>query len=153
MKLSYKTNLCGGLLSLIVGGVLMILIPRNIGIEQATSQTYGITSRSVPYAMALLIIVCGLGLIIKSIFLKQDTVKTLVLREELKALIYIGILILYCIFFKYSYMLSTAVLGCLTLALQKCRNVWYYVIVLVAVVALYYIFSMLLRIRMPTLFL
>ena len=55
--------------------VLFILIPSQVGVEKRA--TYGVTSRTIPYAMAFLIAGCGLGLVFQSLILKKDEVKEL----------------------------------------------------------------------------
>ena len=91
--------------------LLFFLIPRQIGVDPASTSTTGVDSRTVPYAMAVLILVCGVVLILQSVVLKRDTVKELVLAKEWLALVYIICLIVFAMLYKVSFILSTGFVG------------------------------------------
>lgn len=147
MKIRYRSNAAAGVVSIVLGVICLFLIPRQIGEDYAV--TYGITSRTVPYAVAVLWIVCGLALVVQSLLLKKDEVKELDLKKEGKALAYMAVLLVYAILFNKSYLLSTAFLGAVTLVFLGCRKKLFYVIVLALVAALYLLFSQVLHIQMP----
>lgn len=153
MSIKYKSNLCGGILSVALAIILFVLIPQQIGVDPASTSTTGVDSRTVPYAMAVLILVCGIFLIIQSVVLKKDTVKELVLSKERLALVYVVCLVVFSVLYKYSFILATCFLGLITLVLLKCKKPLYYIIELAVVVALYFIFTQLLGVRLPALFL
>lgn len=58
MKIKYRTNLVAGVIAIIAAIVLFILIPSQVGVEKRA--TYGVTSRTIPYAMAFLIAAAAL---------------------------------------------------------------------------------------------
>lgn len=147
MKIRYRSNAAAGAVSIVLGVICLILSPRQIGEDYAV--TYGITSRTVPYAVTVLWIVCGLALLVQSLLLKKDEVKELDLKKEGKALAYMGILLVYAILFNKSFLLSTAFLGAVTLVFVGCRKKLFYAIVLALVTALYLLFSQVLHIQMP----
>lgn len=147
MKISYKSNFCAGVASIIFGIICWFVIPRQIGTEFSVS--YGITSRTVPYAVALLCIVCGIALIVQSLVFKKDEVKTVEIGKELKALAYMVVMLVYALLFKRSFIGSTVFLGVVTLAFTGCRKKLFYVIVIAAVVVLYLLFSQVLHVRLP----
>ena len=88
MEIKYKSNLAAGIVSIILGVICIILVP--LQIAEDYSATYGITSRTIPCAIGVLWIVCGVVLLIQSLILKKDTVKTLIVGKELKALAYMA---------------------------------------------------------------
>ncbi len=147
MEIKYKSNLAAGIVSLILGVICLILVPLQIAKDY--SATYGITSRTVPYAIGILWIVCGVILLVQSIVLKKDTEKTLVVGKELKALAYMVILLVYGILFKRSFLISTILLGVATLAMTGTKKKLFYVIVIAMVVVLYLLFAKVLHIQMP----
>lgn len=153
MSIKYKSNLCGGILGVLIGAALLFLIPLQIGEDPASTTAMGINSRSVPYAMAALILVCSLFLIFQSLVLKKDTVKELVLTQEGLALAYVVCLVIFALLFKKSFVLAAGFLGFATLGLLRCKKILYYIIELAVVVALYYVFTRLLGTRLPALFL
>ncbi len=147
MEIKYKSNLVAGIVSLILGVICLILVPLQIAKDY--SATYGITSRTVPYAIGILWIVCGVILLVQSIVLKKDTEKTLVVGKELKALAYMVMLLVYGILFKRSFLISTILLGVATLAMTGTKKKLFYVIVIAMVVVLYLLFAKVLHIQMP----
>lgn len=153
MTIKYKSNLCGGIFSIVLSILLFVLIPIQIGVDPASTSTTGVNSRTVPYAMAVLILVCGVILILQSVVGKRDTVKELVLTKERLALVYIVCLIVFSLLYKVSFILSTGFLGLATLVLLKCKKPLYYIIEIAVVVALFFIFTELLGVRLPALLL
>lgn len=147
MEIKYKSNLAAGIASLILGVICLILVPLQIAKDY--SATYGITSRTVPYAIGILWIACGVILLVESLILKKDTEKTLVVGKELKALAYMVILLAYGILFKRSFLISTILLGVATLAMTGTKKKLFYVIVIAMVVVLYLLFAKVLHIQMP----
>lgn len=147
MEIKYKSNLVAGIVSLVLGVICLILVPLQIAKDY--SATYGITSRTVPYAIGILWIICGVILLVQSIVLKKDTEKTLVVGKELKALAYMLMLLVYGILFKRSFLISTILLGVATLAMTGTKKKLFYVIVIAMVVVLYLLFAKVLHIQMP----
>ncbi len=64
-------------------------------------------------------------------------------------LLFMAALAAYSALFKYGFILSTAGLGVTTLAFCKCRRPLFYAIVVATVVALYFVFTRLLYVRLP----
>lgn len=147
MEIKYKSNLAAGIVSIILGVICIILVP--LQIAEDYSATYGITSRTVPYAIGILWIVCGIILLVQSLVLKKDTEKTLIVGKELKALAYMAILLVYSILFKRSFLISTIMLGLATLAMTGSKKKLFYVIVIVVVAVLYFLFGKVLHIQLP----
>ena len=144
MEIKYKSNLAAGIVSIILGVICIILVP--LQIAEDYSATYGITSRTIPCAIGVLWIVCGVVLLIQSLILKKDTVKTLIVGKELKALAYMAMLLIYSILFKRSFLISTILLG---VAMTGTKKKLYYVIVIAMVVVLYLLFAKVLHIQLP----
>lgn len=147
MEIKYKSNLVAGIVSIILGIVCIILVP--LQIAEDYSATYGITSRTIPYAIGILWIVCGIILLVQSLILKKDIEKTLIVGKELKALAYMAILLVYSILFKRSFLISTIMLGLATLAMTGSKKKLFYVIVIVVVAVLYFLFEKVLHIQLP----
>ena len=146
-KLHYRSNLIAGIVSIIAGIICLVLVPQQIGRDYAV--TYGITSRTVPQAVGILWIVCGVILGVQSLVFHKDTVKTLVVTRELKALAYMAVLVLYMVTFRRSFLIATIALGLITLAFTGCRKPLYYAIVTAAVVLLYLAFTYVLHVKLP----
>lgn len=147
MKIKYRSNLVAGIVSVILGIICYMIIPVQIGEDYAA--TYGITSRSVPYAVAVLWIVCGIALMIQSLVFKKDEVKILEVGKEAKALGYMLVLLIYAVLFMKSFLFSTLFLGVATLAFTGSKKKLYYVIVVITVFVLYFLFSQVLHVQMP----
>ncbi|MFU0833523.1 MAG: hypothetical protein ACFWUC_11385 [Oscillospiraceae bacterium] len=128
------------------------MVPIYIGTEPSATKLYGITSRTVPTSMAVLLMICGVILLFQSLVLKKDTVKQLVLRQEMLALLYISILIVSLLMFSHSFILAMLFLGFATLISLRCKKVLYYIIEAVTVFALFFIFNKFLHAGLPALF-
>ena len=66
MEIKYKSNLAAGIVSIILGVICIVLVP--LQIAEDYSATYGITSRTVPYAIGILWIMCGIIYWFKALF-------------------------------------------------------------------------------------
>lgn len=147
MKINYRSNLITGIISILLGIICMVIIPGQIGQDYST--TYGITSRTVPYAVAVLWMVCGVALIFQSLILHKDEIKTLDVKKEAKAVGYMAVLLIYAMMFRRSFLLSTMFLGTVTLAFTGSRKKIFYVLILLVVAILYLLFSKVLHVNMP----
>lgn len=147
MKLRYRSNLVAGVVSIVLGIICLILIPQQIGEDYAV--TYGITSRTVPQAVAVLWIVCGVVLMVQSLIFHKDTVKTLEITKELKAVLYMTVLVIYMFTFEYSFLIATILLGVITLAFTGCKKPLDYIIVVATVVLIYLAFTYALHVKLP----
>lgn len=147
MKVKYRSNLVAGIVSVILGIICMVIIPRQIGEDY--SATYGITSRTVPYAIAVLWIICGIVLMVQSLVFKKDEIKMIDVSKEAKAVGYMLVILIYAVLFKKSFLLSTVFLGLATLAFTGSRKKSFYLIVFAVVVILYLLFSKVLHVQLP----
>jgi len=146
MIIKYKCNLVCGIGALLASAALFLIIPWQIQVE--TVVNFGITSRSLPYGIAVLIGLCGMALVIQSLVLKQDKEKILDLSAEFPPALLFVAFILYILSFEKDWMVSTALLACVTLALSKCKNWLYYVIAVVLTIGMYFLFANILHIRL-----
>lgn len=147
MKIRYKSNLLAGCFSILAAIVLYLIIPSQVGKEMQS--VHGITSRTFPYVLCILMGVSGVGLIFQSLVSKKEETKEVELGKEVKGILYILILLAYGYGFSRSFLISTSLLGAATLGFAKCKKLSYYVIVIVAVVILYLVFTRLLHVRLP----
>lgn len=147
MKIKYRSNLTAGCIAIVAAVVLFLIIPAQVGVERKA--TFGINSRTLPYALSVLMAVCGAGLIIQSLVFKKDEVKEMELKKEGIGLLYMLVLLAYGIGFNYSFLISTVLLGVITLAFLKDKQWTHYLIVVIMTVAIYFIFTELLHLRLP----
>ena len=70
-------------------------------------------------------------------------------RKRIKSIAYMGMLLIYSILFKRSFLISTILLGVATLAMTGTKKKLYYVIVIAMVVVLYLLFAKVLHIQLP----
>ncbi len=136
-----------GIISILLGAVCWWLIPQQIGEDYAV--TYGITSKTVPGAVAILWVICGIVLVIQSVVLKKDEVKTIEVAKEAKALAYMAVMVIYAFLFKKSFLFSTMFLGVATLAFTGSRKKIFYGIILLTVIVLYVLFAKVLHVQLP----
>ena len=147
MKIHYRSNLMAGCLAIVFAVVLFLIIPAQVGLEK--SATFGITSRTLPYALCVVSGICGIGLIVQSLVFKKDEVKEIELGQEGKGLLYMLVLLAYGFGFSHSFLISTSLLGIVTLAFQKDKKPLHYVIAVAVTAVLYFVFTELLHVRLP----
>ena len=146
MKIRYRCNLVAGIASILFGLVVVLLTPYQISLGYGESN--GITPRTIPYALGAICMVLGAVLVIQSLVFKKDKVKELVVKQELKAILYMLMLLIYCLLFKVNFILASTFLGCITLVFLKCKKPLYYVIIVVTALILYALFTQVLHVRM-----
>lgn len=146
MIIKYRSNLACGIASVLAAVILCLIIPQQIGLEATVK--FGITSRTIPYGIAAVFALCGVGLIVQSLVLKKDKVKELDLKAEVPALLMFAVLLVYLLLFEKEWPLSTAAVGCAALVLSKSKKWYYYAIVVALTIALYFIFVNMLHIRL-----
>lgn len=147
MEIKYRSNLAGGIAGIVIGLILIMIIPQQIGADLI--KTDYVTSRTVPYIASAAFALCGVALVFQSLVLKKDEIKTLNLQREGKTLLYILCLGIYAVALKYSFLICTSLLVIITLLFSNCKKKSYYVIAVVAVIILYLIFKEVLHIRLP----
>jgi hypothetical protein len=145
MVIKYRSNLCVGIFGIIVGIAVWFVIP--LQIAEDYTKSYGITSRTLPYGVALLILICGFCLVFQSLVLKKDTTKEIYLNLEAKAVAYMIVLIIYTVIFKFSFIASLVFLGTATLLFMKSRKPLFYITVSVAAILLFVAFKYVLHAR------
>ncbi len=146
--LRYPSNLTAGIASIIMGGGLYYMIPIYISQDMTPSKS-GMTSQTLPSFIAILFLICGVGLLLQSLVLKQEEIKELELKSEALTGLYMVALVIYGMTFKQGFVLTTSILAVITLAFARCKNKWYYPITVIFVVGLYLVFKNLLNVRLP----
>lgn len=147
MKIKYRSNLAAGCIAIAFAAAILFLIPSQVGTE--IRPVHGITSRSLPYALAALSGVCGVLLIIQSVVLKKDEIRELELKKEGKGLLYMLALLLYGLAFSHSFLISTCLLGTVTLLFTGSRKPLHYAVVIAVAAVLYVTFTQMLHVRLP----
>lgn len=129
---------------------VLILMPSQIILLSSG----GINERSFPTMLMLLIIVCGVVLLAKEIFniitRKKANIVETTLLVEVKALIILGILVLYWLLMGLvGFTVSSVILGIAMLLFFRVRKLSYYVIVSVVAVLIGVFFQYVLNVRLP----
>lgn len=150
MKYKIKVNIVGGAVFIVLSLILWFLIPSQIPIN-----TDGIiTSRSFPRLIVLIMFFSSLFIfvsdILKIISKRPVHEVELNLKEEGKAAVVCGLLILYAFLLdKIGFMISSIVYCYLMLLFFKCRNWKYYLTVTIVCVTVTYIFKNVLLVQLP----
>lgn len=139
VNIKFKSNLSAGVFSLVLGAIVWFVVPHQIAADM--TKNYGVSSRTLPYGVAFLFMLCGVGLIFQSLVLKKDTTKIINVKTELRAIAYMASLVVFGIILKFSFIVSLAFLGLITLVFMRSRKIHYYLIVIFVAVALYFAFK------------
>ncbi|PIE04624.1 MAG: hypothetical protein CSA76_03110 [Spirochaetales bacterium] len=146
MTVRFKTNLVSGILSVCFSIFLLLIIPRQISL--ANNNAY-INARIVPQIIALLIGAGGIVLIIQSLS-GRDSWRQINLRLEARSLLYMAVILLYAFLLPVTgYIITTLVLGVVTLYLSGVRKVKYYLINVILILFLFSVFTFAFNIQLP----
>lgn len=149
MKITLRKNLWAGIFSALFGVVFWLLIPVYIRSKVITN-TSAVGPDYMPRLVAGLMILLGVGLIVQSLVFKKDSTVTIVLRQELHALIIFVVLLVYVLLLPIAgYLIATPLFGCGLLALTRDKK-WPHYVVLIALSGLVYcLFRFLLHVPLP----
>ena len=129
---------------------VLLAMPKQIALLSSGS----INERTFPTMLMLLIIICGVVLLVKEIYniiskKKANIVETTVL-VEVKALIILGILVLYWLLMGLiGFIISSILLGLAMLMFFRVKKPSYYIIVSVVAVLIGVFFRYVLNVRLP----
>ena len=152
-EIKIKKNLASGIISVLAGTVLWLMIPYCIK-SKVNYLTSSIGPTYMPKLIVIVMIVCGVGLIIQSLILKKDETVTISISDELRVLIYLGLLIAYILLLPIlGFILTSGLFVCCSLWLMESRNKFHYLTALIIVLLVFVGFKYGLSVNLPTLFL
>ena len=137
--------------SILLALFALFIIPREI--RSVGSSVIGMSARSYPTFAAVAMAVCGVGLLVNSFVVKDNReAPKLVLSEELKVLLILGVILGYALLCEYlGFFLSTVLVGAALMMIYKDRIWWHYAIYFVFILGCYFLFTNLLCIHLPKL--
>ena len=154
MKIRTNKTLVGGIVFLFLSLALYLLLPSQI----VTRETSRVTARTIPQLMILGMGLFSLILVVQGWFfepkreytIRPDLFTRPGFRGELRTLAFIAKLTVYALLFPViGYMASTLLLVAGILAYYRCRTWWFYAIAFGNVVFVYFVFRMLLKVKLP----
>ena len=149
-KVNLYVDIITPIIFIIFAVAVLLAMPKQIALLSSSS----INERSFPTLLMLLIIICGVVLLIKEIYniiskKKANIVETTVL-VEVKALIILGILVLYWLLMGLiGFIISSILLGLAMLMFFRVKKPSYYIIVSVVAVLIGVFFRYVLNVRLP----
>lgn len=149
-KVRLYVDIITPIIFIIFAVAVLLAMPKQIALLSSGS----INERSFPTLLMFLIIICGVVLLIKEIFniiskKKANIVETTAL-VEVKALIILGILVLYWLLMGLiGFIISSILLGLAMLMFFRVKKVSYYIIVSVVAVLIGVFFRYVLNVRLP----
>lgn len=149
-KVKLYVDIITPIIFIIFAVAVLLAMPKQIALLSSSS----INERSFPTLLMLLIIICGVVLLIKEIYniiskKKANIVETTVL-VEVKALIILGILVLYWLLVGLiGFIISSILLGLAMLMFFRVKKPSYYIIVSVVAVLIGVFFRYVLNVRLP----
>ncbi|MGC6405487.1 tripartite tricarboxylate transporter TctB family protein [Bisgaard Taxon 45] len=150
MKITFRQDLVGAVVFLILSITLWLLVPLQIVIDEDE----GITAQTFPRLIIGLMAICSAILLIKEIIkmIRKQPSKmvTFTLSEERNAAIVVLLLVLYWFMLYWlPFIVSSIIFAFLMLLFFRCRNWQYYAIVATVISAVSFIFEYLLNISLP----
>ena len=149
-KVNLYVDIITPIIFIIFAVAVLLAMPKQIALLSSGS----INERSFPTLLMFLIIICGVVLLIKEIYniiskKKANIVETTVL-VEVKALIILGILVLYWLLMGLvGFIISSILLGLAMLMFFRVKKPSYYIIVSVVAVLIGVFFRYVLNVRLP----
>lgn len=149
-KVRLYVDIITPIIFIIFAVAVLLAMPKQIALLSSGS----INERSFPTLLMFLIIICGVVLLIKEIYniiskKKANIVETTVL-VEVKALIILGILVLYWLLMGLiGFIISSIILGLAMLMFFRVKKPSYYIIVSVVAVLIGVFFRYVLNVRLP----
>lgn len=149
-KIRLYVDIITPIIFIIFAVAVLLAMPSQIALLSSSS----INERSFPTLLMFLIIICGVVLLGKEIFnivskKKVNIVETTAL-VEVKALIILGILVLYWLLMGLiGFIISSILLGLAMLMFFRVKKVSYYIIVSVVAVLIGVFFRYVLNVRLP----
>ena len=149
-KVKLYVDILTPIIFIIFAVAVLLAMPKQIALLSSGS----INERTFPTMLMLLIIICGVVLLVKEIYniiskKKANIVETTVL-VEVKALIILGILVLYWLLMGLiGFIISSILLGLAMLMFFRVKKPSYYIIVSVVAVLIGVFFRYVLNVRLP----
>ncbi len=145
LKLKIRTNLVFGVFAIFFSIALWIITLSQV--KRSTVVMEYVDGRYLPQVISLVMLVCGVFGIIKSVVSKDD-VKVLDLPIEAKNLIFLFAVLAYAFFCRYvSFLVGSVLMGSFSLYFMKCRKVRTHVIVEVLIISVCLVFKYALRVK------
>lgn len=149
-KMKLYPSLVGPLLFIILGVTIMLLMPSQVKIR--SDQV--ITARTFPTFLTMIMIGGSIILLLREglKILRKEPIESIELEllTEVKALILMGLLILYAFLMsRIGFMVSSVIYSILMMYYFRVKNWKYYIIVIVAAVLIGIIFRYMLNVRLP----
>lgn len=146
-----NTNSVSGIISLILAIALFVFIP-----SQVPSVALGTTSKIIPYALAYIFLICGIGLILQGIYTfkgKQFIINRETVKISLSYIIYASMFVIYTVLLRYlGFLISTIFISTMILVNYKIKKVHQYIIVYLFIILINWAFINLVKISLPRLF-
>lgn len=144
-----KTNLIGGVFTVLLGIGLLLLMPSQIDSTLMVTDEY-IDASFAPQVVSMLMVFLGLTLVIQSIIFKKENIVEIkisqIKRIAFFTLILIGGVIL---FYLFGFLISTAATSGIILWYLRNRNWKMYMICAIIILIVYLAFTMLLQVQLP----
>ncbi|WP_105616812.1 tripartite tricarboxylate transporter TctB family protein [Vallitalea okinawensis] len=150
MRVRYNKDLLGATIFLVISVAIWLLIPYQIVIKTDDL----INSQSFPRLVVGLMGLCSLYLLLKEIIKialkKEQNMGEIILKEEVKRLLMIGLVVLFWVLLHWvPFVVSAMIFGSLTLILFGSRKWSYYGIVNGLIVGVTLVFQYALHVNLP----
>lgn len=144
-RLRIRTNLVFGVFAILCSITLWLLTLSQV--KKSTVVMEYVDGRYLPQVISLVMLICGVFGIIKSVVGKDDG-KVLDLPIEAKNLIFLFAVLAYAFFCRYvSFLLGSVLIGLFSLYFMRCRKVRTYVIVEILIISVCLVFKYALKVK------
>ena len=150
MTIKVKANLWSGIVSIIWALTLWFILIPNFIVMKRVPTSVAQNPQYMPRFIAIITFVLGVVLIVESLLFNKEKIVTLVIQDELRALGYCAILVVFAILIKRIGFLASASMLCVgTLLYLKSKTWYFYAIGLTVTFSIYFVFKNYLGILLP----
>lgn len=148
--LKVNSNIFKGIMFLCIALIILAITPSQVGVIEGEA----INSRSFPYLVTTIMIISSVCLLLEGLLNKEKSYFIISIEEVKKWIVPLTVFVVVLVYaliipilgFVVSSIIATSVL----LLMVKCRKPLYYIIILICIIAIYYLFTEFLTVPLPS---
>lgn len=143
-----KSNLVSGIMFAIISIILILLVPSEVPVPAYDNG--GPSPRMLPYLVLYGILICSVGLIIQSVFLKKEKIIIFDIKLEKASFVILGLMILFGVLtIQFGFIIGIIIALPLMLFAMGERKPFIYIFTVVSGIGVYYLFVEVFNIFLP----
>lgn len=153
-SITIKKNLLSGIIAIAAGIILLVMMPYAIK-SKVNTVTSAIGPTYMPTLIAAVMIICGIGLVVQSLFFKKEETITIELNRDAYVLLYAVLLVVaYAILMPLiGFFITSIAFSICSLLIMEDKNKVHFILAIALVSLIFFGFKYGLSVKLPSLFL